>query len=194
VVRALVFLRSERPHSNLILSSEIQMPVRPMNINDIDFGIVERAITIGEQKMMRGFELSHEVLARMPTANRNALIENRFISVFPKGVTVRRQDGATMVAAPISSDGASAAGEMHVIAKGFGKWDVIQGTIIAAGLTSKAEAQAVAGIGQAPEAPVNQPAQASPASPPKRKRRASPGRRLPPKPPGAPQDNGPVEG
>jgi hypothetical protein len=87
---------------------------------------------------------------------------------------------------------------MHVIAKGFGKWDVIHGTIVGTGLTKEA-AQAMAGQVEAKQAPINQDAQAATAGPAtsvskKKKRRASPGKRLPTAPPDEPQDNGPVEG
>lgn len=155
--------------------------LRPMTIDQIGSGIVERAITIAGERKMRGHELTHDVLARMPAANRNALIENRFISVFPKSVTVLNR---AVEHVPI----ADGTGEMHVIAKGFGKWDVIQGTVLGSGLTRE-EANALAGK----TAPVaSEPAPAAPAKKGK-KRRASPGKRLPAKPPGEKQDNGPVE-
>jgi hypothetical protein len=165
---------------------------RPMPIGEISFGVVERKITIGDKTRLRGEELTYGELAAMRTANRNALIENRVISVFPKGVDVRRQqDGAVIVAAPIATDGAVPAGQMHVIAKGFGKWDVIQGTIIASGLTKEA-AQELAGKAEPKSAPVNQPAPTATAGPAnkRRKRKASPGKRLPA--PG--ENNGPIEG
>lgn len=165
--------------------------LRPMKIEDISFGVVERAITIGSERRLRGSEISYGELARMPASNRNALIENRFIAVYPKGVTVRREGG--QVIAPERIEISEAGGQLHVIAKGFGKWDVIQGTIVGTGLTKEA-AQLLAGQVGPHAAPVNQDAPASAAAPARKKRRASPGKRLPPKPPGEPQDNGPIQG
>jgi hypothetical protein len=165
--------------------------LRPPTIGEIGFGRVERKITVGDEELLRGRELTYEQLAAMPAANRNALIENRFISVFPKGVAVRRPDGQVPARVEIV-EGAS--GEMHVIAKGFGRWDVIQGSIVASGL-SKEAAEQLAGKSGATAAPVNLDAPPAAATSPrsKRKRKASVGRRLPPNPPGSPQNNGPVD-
>lgn len=159
--------------------------LRPMTIDQIGSGIVERAIVIGNEKKLRGYELTHEVLAQMPAANRNALIENHFISVFPKSVTVlHRETAREPIPVPIKEGD----GEMHVVAKGFGKWDVIQGTLLGSGLT-RDEANALAGK----SASVNEtvPVATAPKGK-KKKRRASPGKRLPAKPPGEPQENGPI--
>lgn len=99
--------------------------LRPMRIEEIGFGRVSRALTVSGQILPRGTKLSHEVLARMPAANRNAMIENRYIEVFPKGVAVR-EVGDTNV-----PDGA----EAHVVPVGFGKYDVIVGNVVGAGLS-----------------------------------------------------------
>lgn len=168
---------------------------RPMPINEISFGVVERAIMVGDTKMLRGTELSHDVLARMPPANRNALIENRFISVFPKGVTVRHSAAAPDVVVPVAEELREAQGEMHIISKGFGKWDVVQGTLVGVGL-SREEALAMAEKSQARAAPVNQTAStdAAPAAPAKKGKRPRTSKRAPAAAPGEPQKNGPIEG
>ena len=107
---------------------------KPMHIDDIGFGRVETRISVGGKDLSRGEHLSHEVLARMPVANRNALIENRKIVVFPKSVAVR---GAPGSAAKFSG------GQLYVVARGFGKYDVVEGVAIAHDL-SKEDAEAFA--------------------------------------------------
>lgn len=44
-------------------------------------GVVRRSFNMGERRMLAGQHLSAEELRAMPTGNRNALIENRFIEV-----------------------------------------------------------------------------------------------------------------
>lgn len=176
---------------------------RPMRIDEIGSGRVARAIMIGGKKVLRGTELTHDELARMPVANRNALIENRIIEVFPRSVQVigRQVTGA---AAP--------AGAVRLkYAKGFGKYDVVYGVVIAEAIPKEdaermvaeggppVEAQAdVAAEGAQARAPDGQqaPAAKSPPhkAPAKRKRpKASPPPRGETQPNGPIAENGPVE-
>lgn len=165
----------------------------PMKIEDIGSGRAERRVRINGRQCTRGDELSHADLASMATANRNAMIENRMITVFPKSVSVRGGFGASHQAS------AAIEGDYHVVAKGFGKYDVIRGTALLEGATKDAAAEFVA----AERAKAPGGAQAAASGPGKAKPKASkPGRKAsgrrrrgtrPAPPPAAPGDNGPIE-
>ncbi len=168
-----------------------------MSIDDIGAGVANRRFGAGEVIFTRGQEIPIDVLKRMPAANRNALIENRVISVYPKTVIMRSAGKNGKVAEPVK------AAEMHVVARGFGKFDVICGTIEAQGL-SREDAETFAEKAGAKTAPVNKDAQASePASgndAPKavrakgKRRKGSKRGKKPPKPaPGDEQQNGPID-
>jgi hypothetical protein len=111
-----------------------------MSIEQIGSGVANAKITAGTRVFTNGEEIPLAVLQRMPAANRNALIENRKISVFPKHVEVRSKGGKRQAAADAAS-----AGTIHVFAKAFGKYTVLQGTILAEGL-GREEAQALAEV------------------------------------------------
>lgn len=53
----------------------------PMKGHEMAGGIVRRSFSLGERKMMQGQHITGDELRAMPVANRNALIENRFIEV-----------------------------------------------------------------------------------------------------------------
>lgn len=215
--------------------------LRPMPINEIGFGVVNRALTIGDKKMLRGEELSHGLLAAMPAANRNALIENRIILVYPKGVDVRRPEGAPapvgrrepsksvvdyvedyqftldtdevfepnesekamlvdaidsfVAQMPVLEPAAVEGAELHIRSKGFQRWDIIHGVIVKTGIESRDDADAFVAAGLQAKA---QPDPAENAHTPEgkpetpKKRRASPGKRLPATAPGTDQANGPI--
>jgi hypothetical protein len=65
----------------------------------------------------------------MPVANRQALIDKRFIEVFPKDAT--------------------GAGERHIVSAGFGKYHVIEGKKLNEFPLTKQEADALAGTKRA---------------------------------------------
>lgn len=169
---------------------------RPMKIEDIGSGVVNRRTTINGKERVRGDELTHADLASIAVLNRNAMIENRVIDVFPKHVPSRASFGAEPTAAAVE-------GEFHVVAVGFGKYKVIKGIILLADSTKEAAAEFVATqqakAGEAPQEAALRP----PGAPAKRQRRkpsrAGPrtrtrrpaGKRLP-KPPEPGQENGPV--
>ena len=172
----------------------------PMKIDEIGTGRAERRVTINGKPRVRGDELSHADLASMATANRNAMIENRIITVFPKFVQVR---GGLGGAEPTS---AAIEGDFHVVAKGFGLYDVIKGTVLLKEATKEAAAEFVA----AEQARAAEPAQPGAAGPgnarlagtkrgKKSARKRSRNRRSPvagpatPPAPSGSQDNGPVE-
>lgn len=157
---------------------------RPLTIDEIGGAKVARKIDMGGVARLRGEELTLEELRRMPTANRNALIENRIIEVWPRRVTFERGPAA----APVNPGG-----QRHVYARGFGKYDVVEGTVLAQGLTRE-EADAMAGKqARAPDGIVAPKAKSPPT---KKKRRKSGGaavRKPAPPPPDSEQNNGPIE-
>jgi hypothetical protein len=163
----------------------------PMRIEDIDHGRAERRVTINGKERVRGDPLSHADLASMATANRNALIENRMITVWPKSVQVRgpAADGPALAAVE---------GDYHIVTIGFGKYRVIKGVLLQDGVAKDAAAEYVA----TQLAREGKPAPQAAAAPAKRPSRPAVRRRKQPKrakgsPPvpsqGSPGDNGPVE-
>jgi hypothetical protein len=88
--------------------------MRPLRIEEIGGAKVRRTFTMGARRTKAGELLELGDLARMPVANRNALIEKGFIDVWPKGV-----GGGGVVA--------SEPAERFVVPLGFGRYDVVQG-------------------------------------------------------------------
>lgn len=80
-----------------------------MNDNDIGGGVVRRTFTTNRDgktvRVVQGTQLSREEMLAMPRSNLKALVENRYISVWPM----------------------AADGELIVVNRGFGKFDVVIG-------------------------------------------------------------------
>lgn len=122
------------------------MSLQPMQIDEIGGGKVLRAFSssaiaamLGQKqdRLVMGTMLDQEHLRMLPPANRNALIENRFIQVWP----LMAKDGAAAVArAPVPL----VPHERHVISRGFGKFDVIEGRKLNADPLTKDQAEAMA--------------------------------------------------
>lgn len=89
---------------------------------DLGGGRVRRTFTFGDKRYYPGMEMTGDELRRMPIVNRNAMVENRLIEVWP----VR------------------ANGEMHVVHVGRGLYDVIRGVKLNGDPLSKEEAEALA--------------------------------------------------
>ena len=100
------------------------------NIDHIGGGIVRRTFKSGEHRLTSGTKLTAEEIKRMPVANRQALIDKKYIDVYPK--------------APGGGDGVKA--ERHVVSAGFGKFHVIEGRKLNDVPLSKDQAQALAGV------------------------------------------------
>lgn len=125
---------------------------------NIGFGIVKRRFEspVGVWHE-RGEELSRDFLLAMPQGNRDAMTGSNQIEIFPRSVAMK-------VKGPVAADGV---GEKHRVTRGFGKYDVIQGVIIAQGLSKEDADKIVAGA----------PPESEPAPPEKRRQARSPTRR-----------------
>ena len=82
---------------------------RMISTDDIAGGKVQQAFRMGDRYLMRGTALSREEICRIPTQNRNALIDKGYIHVQLKGVE------------------SAVAGERFVVSLGFGRFDVVEG-------------------------------------------------------------------
>lgn len=105
---------------------------------NIGFAIVKRRFASGGVNYVPGSEtgeLSREFLLAMPPANRDAMVDARQIEIYPRSV--------------LRSGGAPPKGEKHLVTRGFGKYDVIQGSIIGTGMTKEA-ALALIGVETSP--------------------------------------------
>jgi len=103
-----------------------------MIVQDKDIGgaTVRRVFTLGTQAVRNGETLTRDQVLAMPTNNRQSLIDNGYIVLYPL-----------------------APNPLHIISKGFGKYDIIQGQLLAEGLT-KEQAEAFA-PGSGPGDPAN---------------------------------------
>lgn len=143
---------------------------RPLSVDQIGGGQVMRRFTMGSEVMLMGRELDRSTLAAMSTPNRNALIENRFISVWPAG-----RGGGAPIERPVTQAVPALPGaRRHMQASGFGRFTVYEGVVLGEKLT-KDQAEKLCASG-APAASVQETA---PVKKAKRKRRAgAPGSRL----------------
>lgn len=101
---------------------------------DIGGGFVRRGFSMGGARVTSGQHLSREQVLAMPGANRQALITNGYIDVYPP------------TAADLDPP------QRFVASKGFGKFDVYEGHRLNAEPLTRDEAEALAG-GKMPEAP-----------------------------------------
>lgn len=104
-----------------------------LRANEIGGGTVRRTFRFGDAAVFAGKTLTAEQILAMPEANRRALIEKGYIVVYPKPPETET------VAAP-------AKGKRHVVATGFGRYDVIEGRKLNKKALTKEEAQALAGV------------------------------------------------
>ena len=81
---------------------------------DIGGATVRRVFTLGTEPVKTGETLTRGQVLAMPTNNRQSLIDNGYIVLYP------------IPPNPV-----------HVISKGFGKYDIIQGQLLAEGLTKE---------------------------------------------------------
>lgn len=121
---------------------------------NIGFGIVKRRFESPPGVWHEGgAELTRDFLLAMPQGNRDAMVGSNQIEIFPRSVAMK-------VKGPVAADGV---GEKHRVTRGFGKYDVIQGVIIAQGVTKEEADKIIAGE----STPAEQ-------SPPEGTRRAAP--------------------
>jgi hypothetical protein len=99
---------------------------------DIGGGIVRRTFSSGGKRLYAGMKLTGEQVRLFNPANRMALIEKRFIDVYPVGT-----DSALT-------------GERFVISAGFGAFNVIEGRKLNDEPLNREQAYALAGIPEPP--------------------------------------------
>lgn len=96
---------------------------------DIGGGTVRRTFRMGTEQVRMGRPLTEAEIMTMPVANRRALIDKGMIIVYPRTPVVPSGDG-----------------ERHVVARGFGKYDVIEGHKLNDKPLTKDAARALAGV------------------------------------------------
>ncbi len=115
--------------------------MRAMRIEHIGGGRVMRTFRLGDRQVMSGETLDADTLARMNTVNRNSLIDNGYITVWPKS-----GDAAPPAAAPAAT--AAEGAQRFVINKGFGKFAVVEGRLLNDEPLDRKGAEALAAEGQ----------------------------------------------
>lgn len=106
-----------------------------MIVRDEDIGgaYVRRVFRMGDDFAKPGEPLTREQVLAFPQANRQALIDNKYIDVYPP---------------------AAAEGDLLIVSRGFGKYDVIQGRKLNIEPLTKEQAEAMV-PGAPPEADAN---------------------------------------
>lgn len=130
--------------------------VRPLKREEIGGGHVEMKFNTGGRDYMRGEEIGGDQMRSFK--NLRSMMERGYVVCYPKHVTVlhkERQDEALRNPA-VSAPGDEGDIRRMVITKGFGFYDVIEGRVLAKGVT-KAEAHSVAGIPIEAEPPPPKP-------------------------------------
>ena len=100
-----------------------------MPANQIGGAIVRRQVRTSNGDWQPGMRISAADVLAMPQVNRNALVDKKYIELFPKG-------GDQAVAAE---------GERFVISVGFGKYMVIEGKKLTDEPIDREQAYALAG-------------------------------------------------
>lgn len=149
--------------------------MRPLPLEQIAGGRVTRPFNspaIAQAKGLSGdripmtTELSLDELKLIPAANRNALIENNFIMVWPSGGTPIVANGVSSIP-PVTGNVPPEGTKRHIVSRGFGKFDVIEGVVLSKDV-SKDQATALAA---AYKPPVIQASAETPAAPRVRRER-----------------------
>lgn len=126
---------------------------RPMKTEEIGAAKVGQTFNANGRKWMRNEEIPIDLLRTW--RNVPTMIEKGYIHAYPANVTVLRKDSAA-VNPSVSVPGDEGDIRRMVITKGFGNFDVIEGRVLAKGV-SKAEAHRVAGIPLEAERPRPKP-------------------------------------
>ena len=101
---------------------------RMISTDDIAGGKVQQAFRCGDRYLMRGTVLSREEICRIPTQNRNALVDKGYIHLQLRGLDTEVK------------------GERFVVSLGFGRFDVVEGTKLNDAHLSREAAYALAKI------------------------------------------------
>ncbi len=100
--------------------------LQSIRTGDIGGGIVRRAFRDGDRFRRANERLEREEIMRWPAANRNALIDKRFVEIYPLSAATPKD------------------AKRIVLHRGGGVYDVIEGRVLNAKPLTKAEAQALA--------------------------------------------------
>ncbi len=107
-----------------------------LRTQDIGGGIVRRAFKTrrGDElvQLTNGTRLTAEEIQAMPASNRNALIDKRYIEVYPKDPD------------PAPAKAAKGA-KRFIVSHGFGRYSVVEGRALNSDHLSKEEAEAMLG-------------------------------------------------
>ncbi len=89
----------------------------PIHHSHIGGGKVERPFRMGEKSLPRGTVLSREEVMSIRIANRSALIDKGYLSVWPREA----------IAQQVAQQHSSEPQERHVVNCGFGRYNVVEG-------------------------------------------------------------------
>lgn len=123
--------------SNLKALRSEPMNMARLSLGDVGGGKVVRSFRRGSEYVKVGTLMSADEIASLTPANRMALV-GRFIAVWPKPSV-----GADSPL-PVAGVGVGLA-ERHVVALGFGRYTVIEGSVITPKAVSREEAYSLAG-------------------------------------------------
>ena len=98
-----------------------------MPTHEIGGAIVRRTFQCGAKRVTSGQRLTGDEVKAMPVANRNALVEKKYMDLIPNG------------------GGVAAKGERFVISAGFGRFYVVEGRKLNAESLDREQAYALAG-------------------------------------------------
>ena len=115
-----------------------EMTMRAIHISKIEGAIVTFPFYAGGQYMRNGTWIDHDTLAKMPISNRNSLQDKGYLYPIPKAAL------AAMGHSPVHAS--TTAVERHVISRGFGRFDVIEGRVLTDKPIAKEAAFELAGL------------------------------------------------
>ena len=121
--------------------------IRPLQPEEIGGGRVRTKFHTGGRDRLRGEIIDADEMRTWKRTNLLNLMERGYIECWPKHVTVLHQERQDEALRNPAVSAPSDEGDIRriVISKGFGSYDVIEGRVLAKGV-SKAEAHSLAGI------------------------------------------------
>lgn len=122
------------------------IPLRRPQLKEIEWARLLKRLTVGGEVLQVGTVVSGEQLAKWNPQNFWGLVQTRALHYGLKNTPIPTQSRQIPISQP------AVEGKMMVVNKGFGKFDIIKGVIVATDLT-KAEAVAMAETGNQEPAP-----------------------------------------
>lgn len=110
--------------------------MRAIHINEIEGALVTFPFTAGGKYMRHGEWIDHATLAKMPISNRNSLQDKGYLYPIPKAA-LAMMGHVIPIAAPA---------DRHVVSRGFGRFDVIEGRVLTDKPLGKEAAYELAGL------------------------------------------------